>query len=102
MLTLNPPAGAGPFNVTEPENVSPAFVVPGIETPARPSGSTERVAVTLAAAYVAVRTTGVEMETDVLDTLEPADHPPAGMVTLDGTVAVPGDEDARAMTVPAG
>ena len=70
--TLTPPAGAGPFNVTTPPEVSPAFSVAGIEMLAGPNGSTERDAVTLAATYVAVRMTGVETETGVVEMLKVA------------------------------
>src|ERR1035437_50038 len=102
MSTVNPPRGAGPFKLTVPLGKLPAFCMPGIETLARPIGSTEREAVTLAAAYVAVTTTGVETETEVVEMLKTAPSPPAGMVTLAGTAAVPGSEDDSATTAPAG
>src|SRR5512140_802006 len=102
MSTVNPPAGAGPFNQMVPEGNEPAFCVSGIETLARPIGSTEREAVTLPAPNVAVMTTGVETTTGVVDTLKVADRALGGMVTLDGTPAVPGKEEDSATTAPAG
>ena len=102
MSTVNPPGGAGPFSLTVPLGKLPAFCVPGIETLARPIGSTEREAVTLPAANVAVTTTGVETTTGVVDMLKVADRVLAGMVTLDGTPAVPGMEEDSATTAPAG
>ena len=47
-------------------------------------------------------TTGVETETGVVATLKVAPCARAGMVTLAGTAAVPGNEDDSATTAPAG
>jgi len=88
-LTVVPPCGALPFNVTVPVEGEPPSTVVGESVMAlRVGGLIVSVAALLPVPAVAVIVTGVEAETGVVATVNVAVDDPAGTVTDCGTVAL--------------
>src|SRR2546428_402349 len=89
--TAAPPAGAGPYSITVPvEDSRPPVTLVGISvSEERIGGSTVSEAVRLTPPSEAEIVTGVDAGTGLVLTVKVAVVPPAGTVTLAGTVAAP-------------